>query len=162
LCVGVVGEADWTIAVEDLATLDQVLRGATARLRFLSLLVGTFAVSALLVAAVGVYGTVSFNVARRRRELGIRSPLGATPAWLRGKVPSGGLRLACAGATVGVGGALLLGRILSEVLYQVSPRDGLVFVAVPLLLLSMVAPACWVPARRAGAVAPLEALMHEG
>ena len=158
----VVRELEPTVAVEDLATLDQVVRGATARMRFLSLLIVAFAAAALVVAAVGVYGTVSFSVARRRREFGVRLALGAEPARLLGRVLGGGLRLAVAGAALGVAGALLLGPLLSGVLFEVSPRDGLAFAAGPAVLVLTAALACWLPARRASAVAPVESLREEG
>jgi hypothetical protein len=157
----VVRELEPTVPVENLAVVADVLRGASARMRFLSLLLGVFAVTALLVAAVGVYGTASFSVVLRKREFGVRLALGAEPMGLMSRVLGRSLGLAVGGALVGVGGALLLGPVLASLLYGVGARDPLALTAGPLAMVLTVALAAWVPARRAARVAPGDSLRAE-
>lgn len=159
----IVREVAPTVPVESFASLEEVVRGAAARMRFLSLVLGVFAGAALLVAAVGVYGTVSFGVARRRRELGVRLALGARPGGVLARVLGSGLRMAVVGAGLGLGAALLLTpAVPPEMLFRVGARDPAVLVTGPVILLAVVLLACWLPARRAARVAPAESLRAEG
>ncbi len=129
-----------------------------ARPRFSALLMSTFAAMALLLAVVGVYGSVAATVAERRRELGIRLALGATANDLRWLVLRQGLLPVALGCALGLGGALILARLLRSVLYGVSPTDPFTHASVTLVVLAAAAVACWVPARRASRMDPVQAL----
>jgi ABC-type antimicrobial peptide transport system permease subunit len=124
-------------------------------------LAGTFGALALLLAAVGAYGLVSYSVQQRRRELGLRMALGATPAGLQRSVVLEGLKLAGAGAAVGLAMALALARYVQSLLFNLSPRDPLTFALVPAFLALVTVAACWVPAARAAHANPYAALREE-
>ncbi|HVS13582.1 MAG TPA: ADOP family duplicated permease [Thermoanaerobaculia bacterium] len=124
-------------------------------------LVGVFAFAALLLAAVGAYGVLSYSVATRTREIGIRLALGARPGAVTGAVVRRGLGLAVAGLAVGVLGAVLLGRAFESVLYGVPPTDPATLSAVVALFVGVALLACWLPARRAGRLDPTRALRSE-
>jgi ABC-type antimicrobial peptide transport system permease subunit len=121
----------------------------------------TFAVLALLLAAVGVYSTMSVYVGSRTKEFGIRLALGAQPGALRRAVMRQGLSLVGTGVVVGVLGALALTQTIKSLLFEVSATDPLVFTAIPVLLVMVSVLACYAPARRATKVHPLEALREE-
>ena len=129
-----------------------------ARPRFSALLMSTFAALALLLAVVGVYGSVAATVAERRRELGIRLALGASANDLRWLVLRQGMLPVALGCAIGLGGALVASQLLRSVLYGISPTDPVTHGAVTLLVLAAAAVACWVPARRASRMAPVQAL----
>jgi len=129
--------------------------------RSLLALIAAFSGVALLLAGVGVFGVVSFSVAQRTREIGIRLALGALPAQVLRSVLLDGLRLASIGIAIGALGTLALHRALSHLLYAVSPTDPATFLTVGALLLVTVLAACWIPARRATRVDPMEALRYE-
>ena len=120
-----------------------------------------FALLALVMASTGLYGTVSYSVAQRTREVGIRLSLGASKSEVIRLLLSGGLRLVAIGAVVGLVAALLLARLLQGLLFGIKAIDPLTFVAVPLVLLSVAFLAAWLPARRAGNVDPQTALRSE-
>jgi ABC-type antimicrobial peptide transport system permease subunit len=124
------------------------------------LLFGVFAVCALLIAAVGVYGVVSYTVAERKRELGIRLALGARPRDILQLVIGNGARLAVIGIVIGLAAALSLGRILSTMLFQVTPHDTLTLAAVSVLLAAVALVACWLPARKAARLDPAMTLVE--
>jgi predicted permease len=124
-------------------------------------LVGAFAVLALVLAAVGLYGVLSYTVAERRREIGLRMALGAERGVVARRVLAGALGLACLGLVVGVGGALALGGLLESFLFEVRTIDPLTFVLASALLLLVSAVASYVPARRAATVDPMAALRDE-
>jgi predicted permease len=123
--------------------------------------VAGFAVLALLLASLGLYGVVSFAVSRRVHEVGIRLSLGAEPGSVVWMLTSGGLRLVLLGGVVGLLLAAGLSQLLSRLLYGVPPLDPLTFVAVPLVLGSIAALAAWIPARRASRIDPVTALRSE-
>jgi predicted permease len=139
-------------------SMESVLAGHRARERFTLLLMTTFAAIALTLAAVGVYGVLSYAVTQRTHEIGVRMALGARPAQVRGIVMRHGLTLAGLGMAAGLAGAWALSRVLGSLALGVSPRDPLVFGAVTALLATVVTVAGYVPARRATRVDPLASL----
>ena len=124
-------------------------------------LMAVFALLALALAAVGVYGVMAYSVAARTREIGVRVALGAQPGTVFGMVLRQGFGAAVVGLTLGLVGAVALGRLLTSLLYGVSAMDWLTFVSVAALLLTVTLVACLVPARRAVRIDPLEALRSE-
>jgi putative ABC transport system permease protein len=154
----IVREIDPALPVASLQTLEQNVAGTMAQPRFLTLLLGVFAGVALLLAAVGTYGVMAHSVAERNREIGIRMAMGAEPESVRALVLRQGAALAATGLALGVIGALGLTRFLSTQLYEVGATDLRTFVAVPVMLGAIALLACYVPARRATRVDPVEAL----
>jgi putative ABC transport system permease protein len=153
--------ADPNVPISAVQTMSSVVAGATAESRFYLTLLGAFASIAVLLAGVGVYGVMSYSVSRRTREIGLRIALGAEPnALLRGIVRQG-VALAATGACAGVVAALLLTRLMSGLLYGVTPTDVMTFVAVPVTLCAVALVAALVPARRATKIDPLVALRAE-
>jgi ABC-type antimicrobial peptide transport system permease subunit len=120
-----------------------------------------FASTAMLLATVGIYGVMSYSVLQRTREVGIRMALGAEGRDVLGTLIGEGLRLAMAGVVLGVIGALLMSRLLSTMLFEISPTDPVTFVSVAAVLTAVALLACYVPARRATRVHPLTALQSE-
>lgn len=146
------------LPVADIRSMDQVVARSTSRERFNTLLMTTFALSALALAAIGIYGVMAYAVQQRTREIGVRLALGAEPAAVRRMVVLQGMRLALIGVVLGVGGAYAAAKYMSTMLFGVQARDPLVFIGVPLLLGVIALAAVWVPARRASRVDPLGAL----
>ena len=126
-----------------------------------ALLAGTFGLFALVLAVIGIYGVVSYAVARRTREVGIRVALGARPHDVVRLVVRNGIAPAAVGIAAGLAAALLVTGLLGSMLYDVSPRDGFIFVAIPLLLGAVAMAATYLPARRALQVDPMTALRSE-
>lgn len=157
----VVRGVDAEVPVPELRTMREVLAESLAQRRFQMLLALAFAATALLLAALGIYGVVSYSVARRRNEMGVRMALGARARDLYGLVMWQAMRPVVAGLLAGVAGALVAGRLLASLLYEVSPRDPATMAVVAGILLAVALAACLVPARRAARVAPLEALRYE-
>jgi ABC-type antimicrobial peptide transport system permease subunit len=142
----------------DVRTMDQIVSRSTSRERFNTLLMTTFALAALVLAAIGIYGVMAYAVQQRTREIGVRMALGAQPATVQWMVVQQGMRLAIIGVFLGVAAAYGLSRYMSTLLFGVEARDPLVFFGVPLLLAVIALVAVWVPARRASGVDPLGAL----
>jgi putative ABC transport system permease protein len=147
--------------ISDVRVLEEVVEGATAQPRFYVLLLGAFAAVALALAAVGIYAVISFSVARRTNEIGIRMALGAEPGDVLRLVAGQGLRVGLVGALVGIAGALALTRLMSTMLYGVGSHDPATFACVVLLLAAVAAVASYLPARRATRIDPLRALRYE-
>jgi ABC-type antimicrobial peptide transport system permease subunit len=120
-----------------------------------------FGVSALLLAAIGIYGLMAYSVEQRTQEIGIRMALGAQGSQVKNMVVLQGMRLAMVGVIVGVGVSFALARLMSAFLFGVTARDPLVFVGVPLLLTAVALVAVWFPARRASRVDPMIALRYD-
>ncbi len=146
------------IPVFDIKTMASRTAVATAQARFSAVLLALFAITALALAVIGIYGVMSFMVVQRTREIGIRMALGAERAQVQRLVIAEGLWLAAAGALVGVAAAFALTRVLRTMLYDVKPGDPATYVAIVLVLALAAAIASWTPARRAAKVEPTEAL----
>ena len=149
---------DPELPVDNSDTVETILERTTGQPRFRALLVTAFAATALVLAAVGLYGLISYTVAQRVPEIGVRLALGATPAQVGGLIVRQGLGLALAGVALGIVGALGAARVIEGLLYSVSATDPMVYSALAVLLLSIAALACYVPARRAMRVDPMAAL----
>jgi len=152
---------DPQLAVFGVEPLADTLARSIGEQRFAARLLAVFAVLALVLAGVGVHGVLSYSVARRRRELGIRMALGATPARLWRSVLADGLGLAALGLVIGLAGAAAVTRALGALLFGVSPTDPVTFLAVAIVLLAVAAVATAQPARRATAVDPAQTLRAE-
>ena len=152
---------DSTAPVFDAATLEQRLDQSLSQRRFQSLLLGVLAAIALGLTAIGVYGLMHYSVAQRTNEIGIRMALGARSAEVLRMVIRQGMRLALIGLGAGAAGSLLVTRMLSSLLFGVTPTDPLTFTLVFALIGAVALAACFVPAWRAARVDPLVALRHE-
>ena len=139
-------------------TMEALADRSMARLTFTMLTLFIAATLALILGAVGIYGTISYVVSRRTREIGIRMALGAQAKDVRRMVVAQGGRVAMVGVVIGLGAALLSARWLETLLFEVKARDPLVFGAVSLIMISVALLACYLPARRASAVNPVEAM----
>jgi putative ABC transport system permease protein len=147
--------------VADLKTYDEWLGGAVARRRFSMLLLGGFAGLALALTVIGLYGATAYGVVQRTREFGIRLALGATGRDVLWGVLRSALQVVAGGIVAGVAGAAALSGLLSALLYEVSPTDPVMFVAIAALLLLVGAVAGYLPARRATKVDPMVAIRAE-
>jgi putative ABC transport system permease protein len=156
-----VGALDPALPISNFRTMEQVVSASVARPRLMMLLLATFAAVALVLGAVGVYGTMAYLVGRRTREMGIRLALGARPRQVAGLVLCRSLALTASGIGIGVIIAAGLTRSLSGMLYGVAPTDAAMFVAASLILGAVAMFAAWVPIRRATRVDPTVVLRHE-
>jgi predicted permease len=152
---------DRNLAISEVLTMDDVVAEANAEPRFEMALLGVFAGVALLLAAVGIYGVMSYSVERRTHEIGIRISLGASRTDVLKLVVRQGMVLALAGSAAGIVGALLLSRLMTKLLYGVLPTDPLTFTGVAVLLTLVALAANYLPARRATRVDPMVALRYE-
>jgi ABC-type antimicrobial peptide transport system permease subunit len=141
--------------------MDEVVGEQAEGQQFLSLLVGSFAALAALLAAIGIYGVLSYAVRQRTREIGIRMSLGASRGRVLGEVLREGMQLAVLGLAVGIAGAFAAGRVLARLLSEVKPGDPLIFAATAGLLAMVALIACYLPARRAARLDPMAALRYE-
>ena len=146
------------LPVAEVRSMDQIVSRSTSREQFNTLLMAVFALSALTLAAIGIYGVMAYAVQQRTREIGVRLALGAEPNQVRTMVVLQGMRLALVGVIIGVATAYALSRYMRSLLFGVEVRDPLVFVGVPLLLGVAALAAVWIPAARASKVDPLGAL----
>jgi predicted permease len=147
--------------VGSVSTMDEVLSRSIARQKFNMLLLTVFALTALLLAAVGVYGVMAYSVAQRTHEIGVRMALGADRDHVRNMILWEGLIRGLVGVACGACAAAFLVRMLQGLLFGVSPRDPTIFVAAPIVLVLVTIVAAWVPARRAARLDPIEALRFE-
>jgi len=156
-----VQEIDAEQVAFDALTMDQVIADSLAGRRFSMLVFAGFAGLALLLAAIGIYGVLSYAVGQRTSEIGIRMALGARRGDVLRMVLGHGVRLALAGVAIGLAAALGLTRLMAHLLYGVSATDPLTFAAVAAGLTGVALIACYLPARRAVRVDPMTALRHE-
>jgi putative ABC transport system permease protein len=157
----VVHEVEPDLPVTEVTTMDGLLSRSLSPRRFAAVVIGILAGLALVLAAVGVYGVMSYTVGQRTQEIGVRMAMGAQPRNMLGLILGHGARLALAGIVIGVLGAMALTRFLSSLLFGIAPRDPLTFLGVAVLLFGIALAACYVPARRAMRVDPMVALRYE-
>jgi ABC-type antimicrobial peptide transport system permease subunit len=151
-------EVDPSLPRSEYQTLDALVERAVSPRRFLILLLGSFALAALLLAALGIYGVVSYGVNRRAQEIGIRMALGESAGQVRSRVVGRTLRLAGAGVVLGSLGAFALSRLMASLLYEVSPTDPATYGIVVLCLMLVAAIAGYLPALRASRTDPATVL----
>lgn len=156
-----VQSVDPTLPISGAQTLTETVSASLSERRFSMEMVALFALTALLLAGLGIYGVISYVVSERTHEIGIRIALGAQSPNILRMVLRQGLGLAIAGAAVGLVGALIVSHLMAGLLYGVRPADPLTFAVVALLLIGVALLACYIPARRAVRVDPLVALRHE-
>ena len=149
------------LSLAPIRTMDEVVRRSTANTDFNTLVLTIFAATALLLAAIGIYGLMAYSVEQRTQEIGIRLALGAEHGTVRNMVVFQGMRLALIGVVIGVGSAFGLTKLIASLLYGVQARDPLIFIGVPVLLAAVALIAVWLPARRATRVSPVDALRSE-
>jgi putative ABC transport system permease protein len=148
-------------AISEIRSVDQIRDQSMGGRRLVSVLLGTFATVALVLAGLGIYGVISYNVAQRTREMGIRAALGATERSLLRLILDRGVRLTLVGLAIGTGGAIALTRLMATLLFGVGARDPLTMVSVGVILAGVAIIASYVPARRATRVDPVVALRYE-
>lgn len=148
-------------AIEDVLTMDALVANARAQARLSLVLMIAFGVFAVVLASVGLFGVISYAVSSRKVELGIRMALGATPATIRKKILAEGARLVLAGIPLGFAGAALLAHLMASLLFDVDPVDPVTYAGVALTLGVVALAACWVPARSATRVDPMNVLKAE-
>jgi putative ABC transport system permease protein len=154
-------EIDPSLPLADVRLMDDVLSRAQARPRFLTLLLTLFSVVALAIATLGIYGVVSYSVARRTKEFGLRMVLGAQSGDVLGLVMKQGAGMIAIGVTFGLVLALFLTRLMASLLFGVAPTDLATFASVTAVLFGVALAACYIPARRATRVDPIQTLRYE-
>jgi len=154
-------EATGGLPVAHIRSMDEIVIVTTSRQRFNMLLLSVFGASALLMAAIGIYGLMAYSVQQRTQELGVRMALGAQTSNIRNMVIRQGMLLAGIGLVIGIGGAFWLTKFLTGFLFGVKKWDPLVFILTPIFLCSVALVAVWVPARKATRVDPISALRFE-
>ena len=158
---GAIWSRDNKLAISEVRTMDQIVNRELARPRFSMFLLGVFAATALIMAAIGIYGLMAYSVAQRTREIGIRMALGALRQDIIRSVASSALGLALTGVAIGIIGAVAVTRTMSALLFGVSPTDTGTFAFAAVLLIAVTMLAAFVPARRASKVDPMIALRYE-
>jgi predicted permease len=156
-----VASLDAELPLYNIKTMEERLGVSLMSPRFNTMLMGIFAAVALILAVVGLYGVMSYAVVQRTHEIGIRMALGASRRDCLLHILRQGMALVLVGVSVGLLAAALLTRVLSTLLYEVSPRDPVIFIGISLLLIAVAFFACYIPARRATRVEPLVALRYE-
>jgi ABC-type antimicrobial peptide transport system permease subunit len=157
----VLQHSGFDLALFDIKTESQQIDELLFQERLLARLSSLFGLLALLLACIGLYGLLSYEVARRTREIGIRMALGAQPGGVLRSVVGRGIALAAVGAAIGTAASFGVTRLLGSMLYDVKPSDPLTLAGATMLLLLVALAACYIPARRATHVDPLVALRYE-
>jgi predicted permease len=157
----VLARVDPNLKIKTLRSMTEVIDRLLLKERIIAQLVGFFSLFALLLSCLGLYGVLSFRVAQRTREIGVRIALGATLQSVIKLVLRQGLTLVVLGVAIGIGAALVATRFLSSLLYGITPQDPITFIVVTIVLMAAAALASWIPARRAARVHPMEALRYE-
>lgn len=157
----VVWEIDKDQPVSDIRSMDEIVSQALARQRFSTMLLGSFATLALVLAAVGIYGVMSYSVAQRTREIGIRMALGAQRSDVLKMTVTQGLRLVGIGVAIGLAAALVLTRVMASLLFGVSATDPTTFITISLILMGVALLASYIPALRATRIDPMVALRYQ-
>jgi putative ABC transport system permease protein len=158
---GEVAALDKDQPISGIATMSQLIAGSIAQPRFQSGLLSAFAAIGMILAAVGLYGLIAFSVSGRTREIGIRMAVGAQRREVLALVLRQAMKMVGAGILIGVAAAFAMTRAMTGLLYEIGPADPLTFTAVPALLVGVALLACWLPARRAAHIDPMEALRCE-
>jgi putative ABC transport system permease protein len=153
-----VRELDPSLPVPNARRLVDIMDDTVKKPRFTAIVLSVFAATALLIAAIGLYGVLAFDVAQRRRELGVRLALGATPASIRRMLLTRGLRIVGVGLLLGALGALAGTRLMAGLLFEVQSADALAFCGATVVLTITSLVATWLPARRATRADPIDAL----
>ena len=153
--------AEPDLPIQSAVTMDEAVAASVAQPRFRMVLLGLFAVAATLIATCGLYGLMAYTVTQRRREIGVRMALGAERRDVLRLVLTRALRIVGAGVIVGLGGAVVVTRVLQRFLFGVTPTDPMAFTIVTLLLVAVGLMAAWLPARRATKIEPWTALRAE-
>jgi putative ABC transport system permease protein len=154
-------QLDANLPVTGIRPMEQILSSSLGPDRFNAILLGLFSTLAVLLAAVGLYGVISYTVTQRTHEIGIRVALGAQPADVLRMILTQGAVLSLIGLAIGLAGAFALTRYLETLLFEITATDPAVFLMVSGLLLTVALLACWIPARRAANVDPIIALRAE-
>lgn len=152
---------DPNLPLINVRTEDQQIDADLAGERTIATLTSGFGLLALALAMVGIYGIMAYSVAQRTNEIGVRLALGAQQKQVRGMILSESARLAVAGVVAGLAASLLMTRLVQSMLYGIGPYDPLTLSSGAVLLLSVALAASWIPARRAAAIEPMQALRHE-
>jgi putative ABC transport system permease protein len=152
---------DPTVPIAKLSTMEDVMSQSVSRPRFITLLMSLFSLLSLVLATLGIYGVISYAVARRTAEIGIRMALGARNSHILRLMGKSGLRMALAGTVAGALGAFALTRFLAGLLFGISSLDAATFLGMGGLLIGVTLLACYVPARRASRIDPTVALRCE-
>jgi putative ABC transport system permease protein len=156
-----VAALDPDLPIFNIRAMEQIVSNAAGQPRFQTVLLGIFSLVALLLAAIGIYGVMSYLVTHRTQEIGIRMALGAQARDVLRLVIGEGMKLVLLGLMIGLIGAVTLTRLLKGLLFGVSTTDPLTFAVIALLLAFVALLACWIPARRAAKVDPMIALRYE-
>ena len=154
-------QLDKDLPLENTRTMTQLVESSVAQRKLSVRLLSGFAGVALLLAAIGLYGVLAYTVTQRTREIGIRAALGARRPDVIRLVLQQGMKLAGLGILIGLAGAFVLASLIRNLLFGVAPTDPLTFAVIPVLLAIVALLACWLPARRAASVDPMEALRYE-
>src|SRR6185369_10748695 len=153
-------QLDKDLPIENVRTMTQLVESSVSQRKLSVRLLSGFAGIALLLAAIGLYGVLAYTVTQRTREIGVRTALGAQQRDVLGLVLGQGMRLTLAGLVVGLAGAFALTRVLQHLLFEIKPTDPLTFAIIPVMLAAVALLACWLPARRAARIDPMEALRY--
>jgi putative ABC transport system permease protein len=157
----IVARHDADVPIRQLSTMERRMAGTIAAHRFNLVMLALFALSAVLLCAVGLYGLMAYALQQRVREVGVRIALGASPSGVRGLFMAQAVRLTAAGVALGLAAAFASSKVTAALVHEISPRDPLAFAAALIVTLAIVLPAGWVPAGRAARVQPLDALRND-